>query len=166
MCMGVSSKPMFITSTHLDWTVCSPKILGEHSCWNTTLRVFCERPSSWGLWAPGFQTPWWTVPYWILGWADLSTDTEIAPLLIGFFVFSFSQLLYQEGYLCLPSNLINAGWWQIREEQTPAVEARRSSGLLLILSVCSPLRITRRTLWTESAFLINLINAIFVRGNS
>lgn len=48
------------------------------------------------------------------------------------------------------------------------LEARRSSGLLLILSVCSPLRITRRTLWTESAnkFLINLINAIFVRGNS
>lgn len=34
------------------------------------------------------------------------------------FVLFFFELHYQEGYFCLPCNLINAGWWKIRREQT------------------------------------------------
>lgn len=37
--MGVPSKAPFIMSTHLDLTVCFPKILGEHSFAETPLSV-------------------------------------------------------------------------------------------------------------------------------
>lgn len=167
MYVGIYSKPKspFIMSTYLDLTASSSNILEVCVAEAITLCVFCDCHSSGGLWTPTFQTllincPW--LESWLTGTFYSSCDWFFASF---FFVCSFFQLHSREVYFCLPSNLINAGWWQIRKEQistwSNSVHQGSSSFFPVALSGESQ-TVFKKTLWTESSFSINLPNSRLV----
>lgn len=91
-------------------------ILGEHPLLKQPFSLgFCE-----------CVVPYWAFEHpphlpssldWISGAFHVHWDFFYDMRLCSFVVFFF-ELHYQEGYFCLPCNLINAGWWKIRREQT------------------------------------------------
>lgn len=162
MFMGIYWKPNspFIMSTYLDLTASSPNILGE--------LCLAEAITPCLLWLSFLRgtlnsylldSPDWLSLMGVSVELGLSTVLVIGSLLICFFVCSFSQFHSREGYFCLPSNLINAGWWQIRKERLWRNSVHQGSSSFFPFSLWGELQtVSMKTLWTESSLSINLTN--------